>query len=396
MSFPTSVRCLAATAFTLAAAGSAWAQPADLRMYGRVDIFMGRESSNIGTAGSGSTHVVDSGGLSGSRFGIRGSEPLGNGISATFNLEQGINADNGTLAQGGRGWGRRSLVGLTGPFGELVIGRREGAYYDFRNDFVAIISTTAFDPVGAVFGETNPANVTVGAGGVLTSGTSGSNSISNTAIDGTSVSAPGDYTTRLDNLIRYTSPKLSGFQFAVDHSLAEDERAVAGTNGKAGSFSGLYATYEKGGLDVGLAHQRERYRSSITSAGVLQGEARKSLTALGARYKFPIFSVALLANLDEFTAATGRKDKAVEYALGISVPVNQWTFNAMAARGKIKGVSHAASGWGAQAIYRFSRRTDVYVAHRSNHDDNIATTGATVRTDRVRDSLTGVGIRHRF
>ena len=384
-----------ALALTLSAAGPALAQgraSTQVEIYGRIDLFAGIEKDNAGSVGAGSVKVLSSGGLSGSRLGVRGSEDLGGGLRAVFTLEQGINADTGTLGQGGRGWGRRAIVGLAGAFGQVDIGRREGAYWDFRNGFVALIATTDFDPVGAVFGETNPANVSI-SGGVKTSSTSTSPSIPNTSLNGASASASGDYLSRLDNVIRYTSPRWGGFQFAVDHALGEDKRVVGGAQGKAGSVTGMSATYKIGGFDAGLAHQREEFRSSITSAGVVQGQARKTVTAFGVGYNFRFLEVAALANLDEYTAANGTREKATEYALGVSVPLGNFVLNAMAARGRISGVANSASGWGAQATYALSKRTDLYVAHRSNTDDNIA--GST-RTARVKDSLSGMGMRHRF
>ena len=148
----------------------------------------------------------------------------------------------------------------------------------------------------------------------------------------------------------------------------------------------------RGALDVGLAYQQQKFRSSIT-AGVVQGQARKSVAALGLSYDFGLLTVAALANLDEFTAVNGTREKAKEFALGIGVPVGLVTLNAMVARGRIDGVANSASGWGVQAIYRMSKRTELYVAHRANKDDNTATS---TRSAQVKDNLTGVGMRHRF
>lgn len=366
-----------------------------ITLYGRIDLFAAQETSNEGASDGGKRKVLNSGGQSGSRLGLFGSEALGKGWRARFRLEQGINADVGSLAQGSRAWGREATVGLSGPFGSLDLGRRDSAYYDFRNGFVAIISTAGFDPVGAVFGETNTGNVTV-TGGVKTAGTSGSSSITNTALEGASASAPGDFTSRLDNNLHYEAPRLGPLRLSVGYALGEDKRVVAGTQGKAGSVLSMRAQATFDAWDLGMAHQREEFRSSITSAGVLQGQARKSLTAFGVGYKFGVARVAAMLNLDEFVSPSGVSQKAREWALGVSVPAGAWTFNAMAARGQIKGVSRAAQGWGAQALYAFSRRTDVYLAHTQNRDDNSPTTGSVVRTAGVKDSLTGVGVRHRF
>lgn len=364
-------------------------------LYGRVDMYVGQETENDGASNGSESKVANSGGLSGSRLGVRGSEVIADGWRVRFALEQGINLDNGTLGQGGRAWGRQSTIGVSGPFGSLDLGRRESAYYDFRNGFVAIITTAAFDPVGAVFGETNPGNVST-SGGVRTSGTSGSTSISNTAIDGSSASAPGDYTSRYDNYVHYESPRFGPAQLAVGVVVPEDRRIVAGTQGSGTSAVSATLNLRGEKWRVSLAMQSEKYRTSITTAGVAQGRAEKTVTALGLGYDFGVVRVVAFVNQDEFVAVNGTKDKATEWAAGVTVPLGLWSVDAMIAEGRIKGVENKASGLGLVVRYALSKRTDVYLGHRSNRDDNIPTTGTTVRSARVKDSLTGMGIRHRF
>ena len=58
----------------------------------------------------------------GSRFGLKGSEDLGNGYKVAFVLESGIKSDDGSLDQGGKLFGREAHVDLVGPFGKLSAG----------------------------------------------------------------------------------------------------------------------------------------------------------------------------------------------------------------------------------------------------------------------------------
>jgi len=99
-------------------------------LYGRLDLSVNK---GVGSA----TKNLSNG--SGSRFGVRGSEDLGGGLSALFNLEHRFDADTGgaqafnitptgtTVAAGSgtanRFWGGRSIVGLKGNFGQVVLGR---------------------------------------------------------------------------------------------------------------------------------------------------------------------------------------------------------------------------------------------------------------------------------
>ncbi len=376
---------------------AAAAQQGDgVTLYGRVDMFVAQDNNNEGASNGAKLKVADSGGLSGSRLGVRGSAEFAEGWRARFVLEQGINLDNGTLGQSGRGWGRQATIGVSGPYGSLDAGRRDSAYYDFRNGFVAIITTASFDPVGVVFTEANTGRVTV-TGGVRTSDTNTtSGNIANTAIDGTSASAPGDYTTRYDNYLHYESPRFGPAQVAVGIVIPEDERVVAGTKGKGTEVLSAAINLRGEGWRLSLATQSEKYRTSITSAGVAQGRAEKTVTALGASYDFGFMRVAAFVNQDEFVAVNGTQEKASEWAAGVTVPIGAFSVDAMVAEGKIKGVADKASGHGLVVRYELSRRTDVYAGHRSNRDDNSPTTAATGRTARVKDTLTGVGIRHRF
>lgn len=63
-------------------------------------------------------------GTESSKVGVRGSRSLGDGLNATFQLEGGFSSDDGTLANGGRLWGRFATVGLAGEWGEVKFGRQ--------------------------------------------------------------------------------------------------------------------------------------------------------------------------------------------------------------------------------------------------------------------------------
>lgn len=113
-------KSLLALAALTAFAGAASAQ-SSVTLYGRVDLSVAR---NIGS----DTKNLQNG--SGSRVGLRGSEDLGGGLSALFNIETRFDADTGSAQNFNVGtgtqnrfWGARSLVGLKGGFGQVVLGR---------------------------------------------------------------------------------------------------------------------------------------------------------------------------------------------------------------------------------------------------------------------------------
>jgi predicted porin len=77
-------------------------------------------------------------GTSGSRWGLRGVEDLGGGLNALFVVENGFNANNGTLAQGGTEFGRQVYVGLSNGVGTVKLGRQYDPYVDFLQPLAVV------------------------------------------------------------------------------------------------------------------------------------------------------------------------------------------------------------------------------------------------------------------
>ena len=110
------------TLAALVATGTAHAQSSVI-LYGMVDA--GLESvSNVASAGGRLNRMPSITGILPSRFGMRGKEDLGGGLSAIYTLEMGFGADTGAAGQGGRLFGRQSLVGLSGDWGAVTLGRQ--------------------------------------------------------------------------------------------------------------------------------------------------------------------------------------------------------------------------------------------------------------------------------
>jgi predicted porin len=76
-------------------------------------------------------------GLQGSRWGLKGNENLGGGMSAIFVLENWFYSNNGTLNQGGAEFGRQAYVGISSPFGTITLGRQYDPVVDFFGPFLA-------------------------------------------------------------------------------------------------------------------------------------------------------------------------------------------------------------------------------------------------------------------
>jgi len=110
-----SILCCAVTGAL--ASGAAFA--ADTQIYGVIDTGFSVRNNQYVNGNSDTTTRMVSGQYIGSRFGIKGSEDLGNGYKAGLVLESSIKTDDGSLGQGGRLWGREARV-YRQPSGRLA------------------------------------------------------------------------------------------------------------------------------------------------------------------------------------------------------------------------------------------------------------------------------------
>ena len=111
----------------LATVGAQAQASSSVTLYGHLDTGI-EHLSNVQGGGS-LTRMPGLTGTAPSRWGLRGSEDLGGGLSAVFALESGFGPDAGTFNQGGRGFGRQSWVGLSGSWGSVTLGRNYTMLY---------------------------------------------------------------------------------------------------------------------------------------------------------------------------------------------------------------------------------------------------------------------------
>lgn len=133
----------------IAIADQASAQ-SSVTLYGIVDVaFEFRNHVPSATNTPGSTFSLISGGAQTSRWGLKVNEDLGGGYQVLAVLENGFDATKGTLNNGGRLWGRTSIVGLKSSWATFTVGRQVTLVYDFALTFdpvtPALYSTPVFD-----------------------------------------------------------------------------------------------------------------------------------------------------------------------------------------------------------------------------------------------------------
>ena len=175
--FARSAAALAVLPLSLAVTQSL-AQTANVTLYGVVDAGVQHVT---GVKGGAITQVA-SGIMEGSRWGIRGTEDMGNGMKATFVLESRFEADTGALSNRtisgnqlpdrftaglppavqaalngaigpslgvnlpGRLFDRQAFVGLITPFGAVLVGRQYTPAFEITNRFDAFANATAASP----------------------------------------------------------------------------------------------------------------------------------------------------------------------------------------------------------------------------------------------------------
>lgn len=192
-------KTLAAVAVLGAFAGTALA--ADVTLYGKIDgglnyqhVSKDAQDANGHVSSSNSdSFEARSGQNSGSRFGLKGTEQIADGLTVGFQLENGFDSDTGKLGQGDRIFGREARVYVTTDFGEIAFGRMGGLD----------AGTGSYDLVGdaSVFG-TGWGDMT-GAMGLFFKGKSD----------------------RYDNMITYKSPEFAGLTLIAQASLMRDSKA---------------------------------------------------------------------------------------------------------------------------------------------------------------------------
>jgi predicted porin len=109
------------------AVGAAHAQ-SSVTLYGIID-----EGFTVNTNMKGQhSYAMQSGVLSGSRWGLKGVEDIGGDVRVIFTLENGFDPSNGRLGFNGLEFGRQAFFGVSGSLGTLTLGRQ----YDPNGDFV--------------------------------------------------------------------------------------------------------------------------------------------------------------------------------------------------------------------------------------------------------------------
>jgi len=325
----------------------------NVTLYGIADAGVGWVDT--GASGDSSTMVVESGYQAPSRFGLRGTEDLGNGLKAVFNLESGIKVDTGATDAAGF-FQRRAVVGLAGSFGEVVLGR----------DYTPAYRSAAITDVMAYGLYGNWTAFHTGAGGI---------------------------TSRASNGVHYTG-KFSGL--TVRATYAEGE---VSSPSSAGDIYGIAADYMQGPLTL------QGYYQEVNNSA---GDAVKQ-AGLGAGYKFGSFRVTLtygIADNEKGIESTTNIEKTEGLGLGAGVKVGAGEILAQVIqlrRSMVVGDDPKATVFGIAYVHPLSKRTNLYATMGMTRNDRhgafpLWAASNSVAAGGVGEDPKGVaiGIRHLF
>ena len=297
--------------------------------YDITDTGDGVDAANSATAVSGIS--VNKVSTNASRFGLKGSEDLGDGLSAIWQIEQAITADEGgtTLAN------RDTFGGLSSKTaGTVRLGIFDDAY------------KKADRPLD-VFGDSIADNRSILGG------------VAGKSIDSSFVG-------RQTNIIQYTSPDLNGFKIDVGYAnLAENNTNSTQTKLDMITMSGVYNVAP---FYAALAYEKREV------AGTVVGTTNDNkATKLGLGYTQDAFTVNFVyERLDN-----DQGNAAVNYDHNTYYLAGKYSFGSDAVKAaytkarKLDGVDNSgAKQWSLGYDHSMSKRTSLYAVYTKMDNDN--------------------------
>ena len=286
---------------------------------------------------------MQSGYNAGSRFGLKGTEDLGNGLKVGFKLENGFNSDDGSLKYENRLFGREASLSLMSEFGTLSFGRMGGVASSAGTYDIVYATADAFD--------------------------GGDNDILGLQIS-----------SRYDNMVTYQPPKFAGIQGTAQYSFKQNSVSGEGTEGtsKVDRYASLALTGDFGPLQTVAAYELTKY------ANTKDAHDETHAFYLGGNYDFQVLKLFAMAQytkaakdfgtledpLSAFGNVAGTEKGIDSYGLhlGTIVPAFGGDFTAAVyyVDGETDTIANVASadatylGFSARYVYPLSKRTSIY------------------------------------
>lgn len=384
---------------------TAAATAATVTLYGVIDLSLyynavSRAGSEIGGSVNSAQTGITSGVLSGSRWGIKGSEPLGGGWVSDFVLESGINAQEGTTAQGGLAFGRQATLSLSNrQFGTLDLGRKGNFAYLYMVPIDPFSLSGSQAGAGASFGSANGL--------------------------------------RLNNFVAYETPVIRGWQAGIGYSFNTGLSAIYADSGSVRAQPGTRAfgsgvnmralstalRYNQGPLSLLLTYDT-LYGAGDTTTDQGQSipsniKAKPAAWILAGSYDFKAFKIALAFGqtihglfLGQSAGAGGYETplqtisadantifsagaRATSYLASASIPIQGrhrvlLSLQGMAPKGNLEQTQQLTRQtiFSGAYVHNLSKQTDAYIwgSYGSNYQTFTS----------AKSTVFGFGVRHLF
>ncbi|MCL4470053.1 MAG: porin [Gammaproteobacteria bacterium] len=283
-----------------------------------------------------------------SRLGFKGSEDLGNGLSAVWQIESTIAVDTGASSLATR----NTFVGLSSKTaGTAILGRHDTPYK---------MSTRGYD--------------------YFSDGLADNRNLMGAGITKTGSFSGGSFDGRPNNVVAYMSPNMNGFKAAAAYVAGAEDVATSGDKkGDAWSLSGNYAN---GPLTAALAYERHKLGGLLTgdlaaTSAALVDKTEKAWK-LGVGYSFGDLMVNGVYEKisDDFTTSNGHK----AYTLGAKYKIGSNDLKlAYIKAGDLDGgqTSTGAKQWALGVDHHMSKRTKVFAQYVKLSNDTNAKYGLT-------------------
>lgn len=353
-----------AIAAAISAPALALADTANVTVYGQANVSYDITKNGIVGANKVSSNI--------SRIGLKGSEDLGGGLNAIWQIESLVNIDGAATAGNALG-GRNTFAGLASDsMGKVVLGRHDTPYK---------LATRGFDQFA-------------------------DNIADNRSLMGSTGGGFANHDLRATDVIAYISPAMSGFTAAVAYvANAEGNVAAAGGKGTAWSLAGMY---DNAGINVGFGYQAVK-GGAVNNASLpaLADGDKASAWKLGGGYTMDAFNVNAIYEKTTNTIAGATAGQQTNiYLSGKYSFGNDAVKLAYTQAGKVQGVA----GTDAKQVsvgydHNLSKRTSVYALYTQVSNGTGAAYGLTGATG-VTGAVAGVlgqkptafslGMKHAF
>lgn len=325
-----------------------------------------------------------------SRLGFKGSEDLGGGLKATYQLELSVDVTDGS---GVTGTNRNTYIGLAGDFGEFRVGRHDtpaktafyGSGNDVLGDSILDLNPGSLNPIG-VFTERRVNNAIAYispnfsgfqvAAAIIPGEESGISQTSTTPGSSSSTSLVATSPANSTTTVVTNASVLSVYNPGTSSSTTTTKND---NDGLADHYS-VGAWYSGNGLKAGLGYEKLSGSNGADDDKMWQA---------GASYAFDMFQIG--AQYEDRELANG---DWTAYAVSGKATFGNNAITAVYTNGEYDADSGSSSdydtdGWGLGAEHNFSKRTKAYVAYAAGTKD--PDSGKSVDDDRF-----SLGMIHNF